>query len=475
MHIYRWRTSQLCFEVDQICHHKNDNTWFYYNTQQQEQQPFQPTMELKPSANKYDGGKDKCDKRISINVSSTSVITTDEDDRSTSFVNKNNGGTCTISSSKTHVVLQSLFNDMIGEFYSRTLLRLYQFMTRDVVNTMNTVNDNSEENDSKTMKKLLPWEEDIQFYVHVPYGNKKMLDGHKLLLSGMLSNPNSPPAKSLVDLFIQPQQQENDENEMKNDDCSCYEKMVFCGYDVYTHNVDVPSKDVDPAVDDDDDDYDEVTVRDQTTTTMSSTTFNYDAKYTLWAAGKLDKGVELDTGSCGRASGVKGEEYYCKEWYGLRNFLSSNFVKHYPTLENDIVHLRKELLRAKGVIDDTYEGTTKEYTVVGLTQRTYRRAWINLPQIIESCDEATFADRVICVEVNVENTSSPFEQLVLHRSLDVMIGVHGAQLTQAILLPPDAHVLELLPWITDYIRGKWVQTRHGPTPLGVIFHNSDLK
>ena len=446
--------------------------------------PFQPTMELKPSANKYDGGKDICDKRISINVSSTSVMTINKDDEddihsSSSFVNKHDGGTCTISSSRTHVVLQSLFNDMIGEFYSRTLLRLYQFMTRDLNKTMNDGN-NKEDHHNKTMTKLLPWEEDIQFYVHIPYGNKKMLDGHKLLLSGMLSNPSSPLAKSFVDLFIPQQQQEqNDENKMKNDDCSCYEKMVFCGYDVYTHNVDVPSKDVDPAIDDDD----EVTVLDQTTgemtvpdqTTTSSTTFNYDAKYTLWAAGKLDKGVELDTGSCGRASGVKGEEYYCKEWYGLRNFLSSNFVKHYPTLDRDIVHLRREMLLAKGVIDDTYKGTTKEYTVVGLTQRTYRRAWINLPQIIEACDVAAFADRVICVKVNVENTNSPFEQLVLHRSLDVMIGVHGAQLTQAILLPPDAHVLELLPWITDYIRGKWVQTRHGPTPLGVIFHNSDLK
>ena len=53
--------------------------------------------------------------------------------------------------------------------------------------------------------------------------------------------------------------------------------------------------------------------------------------------------------------------------------------------------------------------------------------------------------------------------------------VHRAQLTQAVLLPPHAHVLELLPWIPDYIRGKWVQTKHMPTPLGVIFLNTDLK
>jgi len=54
------------------------------------------------------------------------------------------------------------------------------------------------------------------------------------------------------------------------------------------------------------------------------------------------------------------------------------------------------------------------------------------------------------------------------------VGIHGAQLTQAILLPQHAHVLEILPWVPTYVRGKWVQTTHMPTPLGVIFHNTDL-
>ena len=151
--IFRWRTSSLCFEIDQICHSTIDNTWFYYskNTQQSQDSrkkegttvPFQPTMELKPSANKYDGGKDICDKRISIIVDSKSVVNVDDqmvfDDQtgqySFNIPNNNNGKEnmkCIISKSKTHVVLQSLFNDMIGEFYSRTLLRLYQFMTRDL-------------------------------------------------------------------------------------------------------------------------------------------------------------------------------------------------------------------------------------------------------------------------------------------------------------------------------------------------------
>ncbi len=69
---------------------------------------------------------------------------------------------CRKSTTPNHIVLQSLFNDMIGEFYARTLLRLYQFMAA--------------EGNEKRGKQ--PWEEYVQFYVHIPYGNKKMLDGH---------------------------------------------------------------------------------------------------------------------------------------------------------------------------------------------------------------------------------------------------------------------------------------------------------
>jgi len=418
-------------------------------------------MELKPSANKYDGGKDICDKRVSINVDSKSVVNVDKmvyDDQSGqySFTIPNNidgkeNMKCIISKSKTHVVLQSLFNDMIGEFYSRTLLRLYQFMTRGYFPTWNNVDSNAANGTSSSVNdgsaNKLPWEEDIQFYVHIPYGNKKMLDGHKLLLSGMLSNPDSPSAQSFGDLFVQNEVDEDDEEKSTNkegkkmeNDCQCYEKMVFCGYDTFTHDVNVKSADLEPAVDDDDVDVIDANSQDddasdeeeaETIATIDSkeedkTSFNYDVKYTLWAAGKLDRSMELDVGSCGRSAGANhiGGEYHCKEWYGLRNFLSSNFVKHYPTLEDDIISRRRDQLLSKGVIDNSYQGNTKEYTVVGLTQRTYRRSWINLPQVIETCDSSSL-ERVICVEVSVENTSSPFEQLLLHRSLDVMIGVHG--------------------------------------------------
>mmetsp|Transcript_37262 Transcript_37262/g.78065 ORF Transcript_37262/g.78065 Transcript_37262/m.78065 type:complete len:847 (+) Transcript_37262:261-2801(+) len=469
-----WRKSRMCFEVDYICHGQAKNDWFYYapSNSKQRQNPFQPTMELKSAPAKYDGGKDRGEGRISINVASASKVKPiNIDDGSNSK--------CHVSSTPTHIVLQSLFNDMIGEFYARTLLRLYHFM---MDNSNQDANNNNKDYDGKHKK---PWEEDIQFYVHIPYGNKKMLDGHKLLLSGMLSNPDSPSARSLIDLFVRKEGGEDGGGENgdvggeESADCQCYEKMVFCGYDVYAHDSEVKSRDLEPAVDDDDDDDDDDAEGSDNASDEEApsnpASSNYDTKYSLWSAGKLDVGTDLDSGSCGRAAGTKGIEYECQSWNGLRNFLSSNFIRHYPTLEVDLEKRRRELLMEKGAIDESYTGDTKEFTVIGFTQRTYRRAWLNLPSILELCnDEAVSLERAICVEINVENASTPFEQLLLHRSLDVMIGVHGAQLTQAILLPDHAHILELLPWITDYIRGKWVQTKNGPTPLGVIFHNTNL-
>ncbi len=76
---------------------------------------------------------------------------------------------------------------------------------------------------------VLPWEQDIQFYVHLAFLNKKLLDGHKLLLGSMLTSPESKDVKSFLDLFVE--QDEDASNGNDDSECQCYEKMVFCGYD----------------------------------------------------------------------------------------------------------------------------------------------------------------------------------------------------------------------------------------------------
>ena len=54
------------------------------------------------------------------------------------------------------------------------------------------------------------------------------------------------------------------------------------------------------------------------------------------------------------------------------------------------------------------------------------------------------------------------------------------KLTQGVLLPPNATIVELLPWTppekanvfgTDRgVYGGWVSRINGPTPIGVLYH-----
>ena len=530
---YWWRQSKYCFEIDHICHYKTKNEWFYYpssssasssfQTQEQQQQLLlQPNMELKSAPYKYDGHSNIGDVRIYMNLDSTSSSISKSNDKqfhynmeeedgeqvvSFTVTNKNKQNNyskrnekkkkekekkCYISSTSTHVVLQSVFNDMIGEFYTRTLFGVYNMMKNAANANATDAPTMDDENDDKLL--LLPWEDNIQFYIHLAYGNKNILDGHVLLLNGLLSNNTTTPL-SFLDLFVDnikvdddlEEEEEGDDNidDENDDDCQCYQKMVFCGYDVYMHDNNIQSKDIEPEQQQTESN--EGNIEDSTMHT--STNYDPATKYTLWSSSstfQVDKAIDI----C--KSVITGMEYECLDWYNLRSHMATNFITNYPTLIQDVSNRRREYLLQVGRITTAYQGDTKEYTIIGLTQRTYRRAWLNLPTIVEKCnilnnydgaaaitttnlkEDRRRSSSVICVEINVETTTSPYDQLLLHQSLDTIIGVHGAQLTQAILLPKHGHVLELLPWIPNYIRGDWTARTHAPTPLGIIFHNTDI-
>lgn len=423
---YWWRNSKQCFEVDSICHTRSTNSWFYYEPKQQSTEQmhelFQPSMELRCEPLRYDRGL-IAEERVNITVEASSKL------KNIIFINNHTfqlspsssttiNDMCKISPVPTHMALQAMFNFMIGEFYARTLLPLYRLMT-------------SISYDNETQK---PWEEDIQFYVHTAHGNQVLYDGHKLLLSGMLAKENAADVKSIVDLFSV-----DEESSSLEQDCECFEKMVFCGYDVRVEDVSTEAATSNLS------DHNTVDV-----------TPDADSMYTLWGASTTADDLET-TGFCGKSQ-IEKDLYSCDDWAELRQFLLSNFAKHYPSLQSDVVTFRKSALLKLGFVEDKYNGNTKEWKFIGLAQRSYRRSWINLPEIIDECNKLHYTENenVVCIEVNVEKTKTPYEQLILHQSVDALIGVHGAQLTQAVLLPPHAHLLELLPWVTDYIRGEQI-------------------
>ena len=147
--------------------------------------------------------------------------------------------------------------------------------------------------------------------------------------------------------------------------------MVFCGYDVYMHDNNILSKDIEPQRDSEDTPTSIMDNNSSPNTTLHSS-YNYDpaTKYTLWSSSSTDRIEEPNY--CN--SVITGMEYESLDWYGLRSHFAANFVTHYPTLKQDIINRRRDYLLQLGRVTTKYQGDTKEYTIIGLTQRTYRRA-----------------------------------------------------------------------------------------------------
>jgi hypothetical protein len=118
-----------------------------------------------------------------------------------------------------------------------------------------------------------------------------------------------------------------------------------------------------------------------------------------------------------------------------------------------------------------------QWKIIGLAQPTSRRRWDNLGQLVSLCNIKFRSLKIICVEVNIEDEewSNPVNHIVAHGGLDDLMGIHGAQLTEAVFMKPDSLVVEFLPWLPPDIHwGRWARWGHRPTPLGVVFAETDL-
>jgi hypothetical protein len=146
-------------------------------------------------------------------------------------------------------------------------------------------------------------------------------------------------------------------------------------------------------------------------------------------------------------------------------------VERNPVIQQEVKNYRLDLLQ-KMNIHDRFE----DYKIVGLMQRKLRRKWLNMDHVINECNKRFRRDKIVCVEINLENEySNPMTQVLMHAVLDMLIGVHGAGLAESMWMPKHAIVVELLPWIHPWTTwGGWARLTHEPTPLGIIWANTDL-
>ena len=331
---------------------------------------------------------------------------------------------------------------MVGEFYVRTLLNVHSLLT----------------NTNQTSKG------ETRFYVHIPLENKQMVDAHQLFLSGILHQGAKTESTNHTSSIHSVRWAQSALHLVRPEEksCQCFRKLVFCGYNIYQQN----------------------THDDNTTEQSEGAGDKYDnLNFTLWPGKYIDAfGRHMgEYYTCKPISSYFAEQpYHCEAYHKLRTHLLQNIEAQYSNLDQQVVQYRRGVLLRRKLVDESYRGDTREWTLVGLTQRTSRRTWLNLPNVTDAC-HATFLlgnstnmQKVVCMEVNVESMSSPEEQFLVHHSLDALVGIHGAQLTQGIFLPSHKSILEILPWIPTYARGDWTQITGAPTPLGIIYHNTNL-
>lgn len=369
----------LCLRVDHVCY--STGRWWYGNENQHHfsftsSRPLhQPNFTLSVVNKKH---KSRFPSEISVRPATNLVQNL----------------TCHWSPIPNHLVLYSLYNDMLGEFFIRLLVGLTYIL-------QNQQNDTLEEFLAST-----------QLYLHSFDINKALLESHHAFSAPFLSHQ----LLNVLEL-------------LQSTSCSCVERLILCGYEF--NQVEQQGGEGE----------------------------NHEIL------------VEPGPGLAYQSFQTKGAPKHDPAFFrASRNFVRQRVILDNPMVQGDIFEARREFLRLQGVKPDE----SAEWKIVGLAQRSGRRRWVNIADSVQMC-KGFRKEKIICVVVNVEDGYTPIDHVVVHGGLDALIGVHGAQLTDALWMKPGSVVVEFLPYLPSGARyGSWTRTVHFPTPLGLIFRGTDL-
>ena len=367
-------------------------------------------------------------------------------DTSTLVSSSSTSSSCTYSMIPNHMVLFSNSDHMLGEFYARVLLGLYDIVVKGFQPSVSTQQ----------------FKHQTQLYLQLDKGQSTLLDSHQLFLGIFSSNPILH-FKSLLD----------------NTSCQCMKRLIFCGYE---------TKEV---LKDNNNEH-----QSSLSTTASSSSSSSSSEGMM-----LQPSEHVGTVKHFRFNEKNVEQYDVMRKYILKELIEDNPIIRRHIHSKRIYDIHNAIMSTFSVVDlrvlkqNGNNNTTtpmsqqfpfshsisnikpKEWKIVGLAQRTGRRRWLKLDQLISWCNKEFISQRIICIEVNIEReeSSNPKQHILSYAGLDALIGIHGAQLTEALLMPPNALVVELLPYIFPGKKvGEWTTWTHRPTPLGVIFSSTSL-
>jgi hypothetical protein len=302
------------------------------------------------------------------------------------------------------LVLFSVYNEMLGEFYDKSLVFLW------------------------LLSREHAWVKSAQLYLHMYMPFRRLLDSHHLFTSPFRSNP-------LLDFTAL----------LDEPTCTCLPRLVLCGYRA------IPQKEA---------------AEPSETTNTDETTSDPPVSHAPPDRIVLEPGASLWRHT---------DNVYPTPHSMFRDFrthMRQSLIESNPHVQRDIRNHRDGILARRHIPVSERD----EWKVVGLAQRSSRRRWRDLTTVGPEAQEALLSHKVLLVEVNVETrASTSYQQVVWHGALDGLVGIHGAQLTEAIWMKPGSWLLELLPYVPKGLyMGQWVTFTDKPTPLGDYFYKTDL-
>lgn len=269
------------------------------------------------------------------------------------------------------------------------------------------------------------WLVESQLYIHLqPTTSKKLLDSHHLFTSMFRTMP-------LLDFNVL----------LDETPCTCLPRLIFCGYDIEYLNE------------------------------------------TIHVRGKPSETVVQETVVL-EPIAMEPPGYNPQSALGtpahreLHSHVRATMIESNPHVLADIAEFRKVQLNKAGgrTTRKTSDSELSKWKLVGLAQRSGRRRWRDLDSVMLRAQSILADRRIALVEVNVESsTSTAYHQIVMHGALDGLVGIHGAQLTEAVWMKPGSWVVELLPYVPDGVfMGTWTKTTDAPTPIGWMFDGTEL-
>ncbi len=271
-----------------------------------------------------------------------------------------------------HLVLLSKYPQMMGEWYVRTILPLYDLRKNGGLNST-----------------------DIKMYL-INWENNPLFISHHLFIEPFTRYQ----LKSFIDLML---------NQVK---CVCFDRMFF---------------------------------------------FGFKKSGEIWRP--LDNNLFI-LKNIVKSKNIKKE---------IIRFYKDSYRKIYPDVEKDSFFFKKQLIE-EYVKRRVEIGEVHKYKLIGLYDRRYRRKWLNIQEI---CNKINSYKYFLCYKIILETQIGHLyvkNLLNIHNNLDLVVGVHGSQLADAIFIKENGFVIELLLEHSE----DWTQCMDGATPLGEIFQGTKL-